>query len=77
MAAAGGKLLIMNHEMSSPKCDKVYEFDPAAGVVREILSIPDDGSFFLKSASRTKGGIWQIRMASAEGGEKLYLWKTE
>ena len=28
MTVSDGKLIIMDHEMSEPKCDKIYEFDP-------------------------------------------------
>ncbi len=67
MAAAGGKLLILNHEMSSPKSDKVYEYDPAAGTVREILSLPDDGTSSLRSIAAAEDGFYLLRLALAGG----------
>ena len=74
MAAAGGKLLIMNHEMSSPKCDKVYEFDPSAKTVREILSSPDDGKSSLRSIAAAEDGFYLLRLGLAGGmPEELFL----
>jgi len=67
MAAADGKLLIMNHEMSSPKCDKIYEFDPAAKTVREILSFPDDGTSSLRSIAAAENGFYLLRLRLAGG----------
>lgn len=74
MAAADGRLLIMNHEMSSPKCDKVYEFDPASGTVRELLSFPDDGKASLRSIAAAEDGFYLLRLGLAgQLPEKLYL----
>ena len=67
MTAVGGKLLIMNHEMSSPKCDKIYEFDPAAKTVREILSFPDDGKSSLRSIAAAEDGFYLLRIRLAGG----------
>jgi len=67
MAAADGKLLIMNHEMSSPKSDKVYEFDPASGTVREILSLPNDETSSLRSIAAAEDGFYLLRLRLAGG----------
>ena len=74
MAAADGKLLIMNHEMSSPKYDKLYEFDPAAKTVREILSFPDDAVSSLRSVAAAEDGFYLLRLRLAGGlPEELLL----
>ena len=74
MAAADGKLLIMNHEMSSPKSDKVYEFDPASGTVREILSLPNDETSSLRSIAAAENGFYLLRLRLAGGlPEELLL----
>ena len=67
MAAADGKLLIMNHEMSSPKSDKVYEFDPKTAVVREILSLSDDGTSSLRGIAAAEDGFYLLRLRLAGG----------
>ena len=67
MAAAGGKLLIMNHEMSTPKSDRVYEFDPASGTVREILSLPNDETSSLRSIAAAEDGFYLLRLKLAGG----------
>lgn len=67
MAAADGKLLIMNHEMSSPKSDKVYEFDPKTAAVREILSLPDDGTSSLRGIAAAENGFYLLRLRLAGG----------
>ena len=67
MAAADGKLLIMNHEMSSPKSDKVYEFDPKTAAVREILSLPDDGTSSLRGIAAAEDGFYLLRLKLAGG----------
>ena len=74
MAAVNGKLLIMNHELNTAKCDKVYEFDPAAGAVREVLSFPDDGRSSLRSLAAAEDGFYLLRLAISGGmPEELFL----
>ena len=45
------------------------------GKLQTLPFRPDDGSFFLKSASRAADGTWLIRMTCDTGEEVLYLWK--
>ena len=66
MAAVGGKLLIMNHEMSSPKYDKVYKFDPSGGSVKEILSF-DSSENSLRSICADGDGFRLLRVNISEG----------
>ncbi len=74
MAAANGKLLIMNHELNAAKCDKVYEFDPASGAVREVLSFPDDGKVSLRSVAAAEDGFYLLRLGIFGGmPEELFL----
>lgn len=73
MTASGRKLLIMNHEMTAEKTDKIYEFDPAAETVKEVLS-------FLSSADSLRGvcaaenGFYLLRLKLNSGGEnEMYV----
>ncbi len=73
MTASGGKLLIMNHEMTAEKTEKIYEFDPAAETVKEVLS-------FLSSADSLRGvcaaenGFYLLRLKLNSGGEnEMYV----
>lgn len=67
MAAADGKLLILNHETGKEKCDKIYAFDPASGGVREVLSFPDDGSSSLRSVAAAEYGFYLLRLTLKNG----------
>ena len=74
MAAANGKLLIMNHELNAAKSDKIYEFDPASGTVREVLSFPDDGKASLRSVAAAEDGFYLLRLGLSGGMPKeLFL----
>ena len=70
MAVVNGKLLIMNHEMTDPKCDAVYEFDPAAGSLRQVLSLPasaasEDDS--LRGVCADESGFCLLRVHVRDG----------
>ena len=67
MAAADGKLLILNHETGKEKCDKIYAFDPASGGAREVLSFPDDGSSSLRSVAAAEDGFYLLRLTLKNG----------
>ena len=67
MAAVNGKLLIMNHEVNKKKSDKIYEYDPASGTVREILSFPDDGKSSLRSVCAAEDGFYLLRLTLKNG----------
>ena len=75
MAAADGRLLIVSHEMSQPKCDKVYAFDPADKSLRELLSFPAGGAGTdtLRAVCADKDGFALLRLHLTEGGSELYL----
>ena len=67
MAAVNGKLLIMNHEVNKKKSDKIYEYDPASGAVREVLSFPDDGKSSLRSVCAAEDGFYLLRLTLKNG----------
>ena len=75
MAAAADKVLIVSHEMSQPKCDKVYAFDPADKTVRELLSFPAGGAGTdtLRAVCADGDGFALLRLHLTEGGSELYL----
>lgn len=75
MAAAADKLLIVSHEMSQPKCDKVYAFDPADGTLRELLTFPAGGAGTdtLRAVCADGEGFALLRLHLTEGGSELYL----
>ena len=68
MAAVNGKLLIMNHEMSGQKCDKVYEFNPADETVKEVLSFSSDTDS-LRGICPAGNGFYLLRLRINNGGE--------
>ena len=68
MTAAGGKLLIMNHETSKEKNDKIYEFDPGAESLKEILTF-DSSSDSLRSVCAADNGFYLLRLKINKGGE--------
>ncbi|MCR5041054.1 MAG: hypothetical protein K6C36_03000 [Clostridia bacterium] len=68
MAVSNGKLLIMDHEMSDPKCDKLYEFDPAAETVKEVLTFSSDTDS-LRGVSSAEDGFALLRLKINGGGE--------
>ena len=68
MAAAGDRLLIMNHETSMPQQDKLYAFNPASGEVREVLSFqPQTDS--LRSVCAAEDGFWLLRLSQSTDRE--------
>ena len=67
MAAVGGKLLILNHETLAARCDKVLEFDPGSGALRELLSFPDDGTVSLRSVCASENGFYLLRLRLEDG----------
>lgn len=72
MAAVGGKLLILNHETLTDRCDRVLEFDPASGALRELLSFPDDGLSSLRGVCAAEDGFYLLRLR-LEGGSPAEL----
>lgn len=68
MTASNGKLLIMNHETSGDKAEKVYEFDPAAEEIREILTF-DSSVDSLRAVCAADNGFYLLRLKINNGGE--------
>lgn len=68
MTASGGKLLIMNHETSGDKAEKVYEFDPASEEIKEILSF-DSSVDSLRAVCAAENGFYLLRLKLNNGGE--------
>ena len=62
MAASNGKILIMNHEMTEPKTDAVYEFDPATGAIRTVLSFPAKDNNSLRAIAPDGDGFCLFRV---------------
>ncbi|MBQ7637505.1 MAG: hypothetical protein IJS90_01215 [Clostridia bacterium] len=76
MAVKDGRLLIMVHEMTEPKFDKVYEFDPASGAVEEVLSITvsNGETDSLRSIAPAKDGFYVLRLhIDADGSREMFL----
>lgn len=67
MAAVGGRLLILNHETHAPRSDKIYEFDPGTGAVRELLAFPDDGTASLRGICAAEEGFGLLRLRLEQG----------
>ncbi len=68
MAVSNGKLLIMNHEMTQPRTDKVYAFDPANETITEALSF-SSATDSLRGVSAAKDGFYLLRLKINNGGE--------
>ncbi|MBO4869933.1 MAG: hypothetical protein J5585_09500 [Clostridia bacterium] len=73
MTASGGKLLIMNHETTKEKEDKIYEFDPGAGTVKEVLSFKSSEDS-LRGVCAADDGFYLLRLKLNNGGEnEMYV----
>ena len=72
MAAVGGKLIIMNHETSGDKAEKLYEFDPAAEEMREILSF-DSSVDSLRGVCAAEGGFYLLRLKLNGGENEMFI----
>lgn len=68
MAAVNGKLLIMNHEMAGNKNDKIYEFDPADGAIKEVLTF-SPATDSLRGICSADSGFYLLRLKINDGGE--------
>ena len=68
MTVSDGKLIIMDHEMSEPKCDKIYEFDPGTETVREILTFSSDTDS-LRAVCSADDGFFLLRLKINDGAE--------
>ncbi|MBO6061796.1 MAG: hypothetical protein J6P98_06770, partial [Clostridia bacterium] len=68
MAASNGKLIIMNHETSADKAEKIYEFDPGTEEIREILAF-DSSVDSLRSVCAAENGFYLLRLKLNVGGE--------
>ncbi len=73
MTASGGKLIIMNHEMTSEKADKIYEFDPISETIREILTF-SSSTDSLRSVCAADNGFYLLRLKLNNGGQnEMYV----
>ena len=72
MAVSNGKLLVMNHEMTEPKLDKLYEFDPVSETVSEALSFSSDTDS-LRGVCSAKDGFYLLRLRIGGDGNTLFL----
>jgi|GEM_PF-2000681 len=79
LAVVNGKLLVMNHEMSKTKADKIYEYDPTSEEAREVITVlPDEGSLRSVSSERkkdtgTKDSVYLLRWKGREGAEAEFF----
>ncbi len=72
MTASDGKLYIMNHEQSGRYEDKIYEFDPEAGKITEILTYPNDKES-LRSVAEAEDGFYVLNLKIRDEGNALWL----
>lgn len=72
MTASNNRLYIMNHEQSGKHEDKVYEFDPKAGEVKEILTYPSDKES-LRSVAAAEDGFYVLNLKIRDEGNELWL----
>ncbi|MBO4423529.1 MAG: hypothetical protein J5879_08820 [Clostridia bacterium] len=73
MTSSGGKLLIMNHETTKEKEDKIYEFDPDSKTVKEVLTF-SSSSDSLRSVCAADDGFYLLRLKVNNGGEnEMYV----
>ena len=68
LTVSGGKLLIMNHEMTSPKTDSVYAFDPATETLSRVLSFASTTDS-LRGVSAASDGFFLLRLKLNRDGE--------
>ena len=73
MAAVNGRLLIMNHEMTEPKRDTIYVFDPATEEMRALLSFEAEQDS-LRGVAAAKDGFYLLRLDLRSGeGPEVFL----
>ena len=75
LTAANGKLWIMNYEMDARRQDKIYEFDPADGTVKEVLSFDGlkEGQGSLRSIYSDGRKLYVLRLRDSGDGSTLFL----
>ncbi len=73
IAVLDGDLLIMNHEMSKDKAEKIYRFHPDTEKIEEVLSF-DSGRDSLRAVTAAEDGFYVLRLRLNSGSEnELYL----
>lgn len=72
MAASGGKLIIMNHETSEDKAEKIYEFDPASEEIKELLAF-DSAVDSLRAVSAAENGFYLLRLDLTGGTSDVFI----
>ena len=68
MAAADGKLFIMNHEMTEPKSDTIYVFDPKTETISPLLSF-DAQKDSLRGVAALSDGFCLLRLVLQKDAE--------
>lgn len=73
MTVSNGTLLIMNHEMTEEKTDKVYQYDPESETMKEVLSFPSSTDS-LRGVCASDEGFYLLRLKLNSGNEnELYI----
>ena len=72
MTASDSKLYIMNHEQSARKEDKIYEYDPESGKVKEILTYQNDKDS-LRGVAAAEDGFYVLNLRIRDEGNELWL----
>lgn len=72
MAAVNGKMLIMNHEMSGKKEEKIYEFDPADETLKEVLSFSSEKDS-LRGICAADSGFYLLRLKINGGENEMFV----
>ena len=75
LTAVNGKLWIMNHEMDAQKADKIYEFDPATGKIKEVLSYDGrlEGEGSLRGIYADENTFYVLKLVNPGSGNDLVL----
>ena len=77
MAAVNGKLLIAEHDQQDKLYDRVFEFDPESGVLREVMCFElaaeaADGDT-IRALCESDGKLYMLRVNHSQAGVRLYL----
>ena len=72
MASSNGRLYIMNHEQDKQSLDKIYEFDPETGKVREVLTYQNSRDS-LRSVAAAEDGFYVLNLKIRDEGNELWL----
>ena len=77
MAAVNGKLVIAEHDQQDKLYDRIFEFDPESGVLREVMCFElADGSSVgdtVRALCESDGKLYMLRVNHSQAGVRLYL----